>query len=246
MEERIELADYVRVGEGQDLSCYSYGGSQSWFDDHVSSYGCGLIAASDTLLCLMNRAGQKDLHYDQASYEAWVSGLIGDPFHVIKWVGVPGTFIASGMKKVLKAKGTACDISWCVSHQKRLERIEEMLKAGLPVIFSIGPNLFKRKPKGVWFFVKEDREVNEKALGPLSSFKAETMIDGHYVTITGLVRGTFSLTIPGEGQKLYTGTMVKISSWGRIYYICYDEYETYVSRCSNAVFSNICLIRENE
>ena len=43
-----------------------------------------------------------------------------------------------------------------------------------------------------------------------------------------------------------TDEWVKIASWGRSYYIRIDEYDDYVNRYSNFLFSNLVLIRQKE
>ena len=48
----------------------------------------------------------------------------------------------------------------------------------------------------------------------------------HYVIVTGIA-----------------GEWLRISSWGRMYYIRIAEYEDYVRRYSCPLFSNICFIR---
>ena len=58
---------------------------------------------------------------------------------------------------------------------------------------------------------------------------------GHYVTVTGVEEYSTS-----DGTKI----MLEISSWGRKYYVNYDEYLEYVRKNDNFYFSNILYIKK--
>ena len=93
-----------------------------------------------------------------------------------------------------------------------------MLSADLPVILAVGPNF-----PAVWmkerlrFFVKSKNGV----------FRPGTATKSHYVTVTGMDED-----------------WLRISSWGSEYYISRREYEDYVHRHSNPLFSNILYIKK--
>ena len=100
-----------------------------------------------------------------------------------------------------------------------------MLEEGIPVTLSIGP----MGKHGVVFYdwvPKTNNHYNFEC-----NFHDE-LVAGHYVTVTGFMEDE------ERGRR-----MLEISSWGRKYYIDYDEYELAVKKYSNFLFSNILYIR---
>ena len=87
----------------------------------------------------------------------------------------------------------------------------------IPVILAVGPNfsLFRKKHK-LNFYVKNGEEY---------TFACQTA--AHYVTVTAM-----------EEQYL------KISSWGKEYFINVQEYADYVKRYSSYFVSNVFYIRK--
>ncbi len=105
---------------------------------------------------------------------------------------------------------------WGISGNKYLGRIYDMIKKDTPVILSVGQNIpILQKKEKLSFY----RKTGDRILVP----KAHA--SGHYVTVTGI------------GHKY-----LRISSWGKKYYIKISEYEDYVSRCSTWMFSNVCVV----
>ena len=93
-----------------------------------------------------------------------------------------------------------------------------MLTRDIPVIFSVGPNF----PK---FWGKQAVNLYKKtAQGqyiPASKARA------HYMTITGR-----------------DGKWLQISSWGKEYYLDFEEYLEYIRKHSSFIVSNIICIKE--
>ena len=94
-----------------------------------------------------------------------------------------------------------------------------MLDKNYPVTFSIGP---VGDDCGIWFYdwiPKDDDKYN---------FEVQSypyIVNGHYATITGLLIDNV------KGQ-----TMLEISSWGKKFYVNFDEYLDYVGLTSNIVY----------
>ena len=97
-----------------------------------------------------------------------------------------------------------------------MSKMENMLDADIPVILSIGANfpLF-------W----QDNRVNLYSRDSLGRMRRATSAKAHYVTVTG-----------SELNDL------RISSWGREYYINKGEYFSYIHQHSNSIISNILMI----
>ena len=92
----------------------------------------------------------------------------------------------------------------------------------IPVIISIGPGFFRKQK--VKFYNCEEKDGKLK-------FKPVTQTKDHYVTITGVL----------ETENV---TMMEISSWGKKYYVNWEEYKRYVRKYDNYYFSNILYIKK--
>ena len=105
-----------------------------------------------------------------------------------------------------------------------LGRMTEMLQNDLPVIFSVGPNtpwIFGKKSIGMY------KPENNGEL------KKVDQVSRHYVMLTGIAAG------PKDGR-----TLLKISSWGRSYFLDYDEYREYVRKTGDTITSSMIYIRK--
>ena len=83
-----------------------------------------------------------------------------------------------------------------------------------------------------YFIPYPDRESADKVSGKEKRYKVATSTRDHYVTITGIIE-----------SKEDNITLLEISSWGKKYYIRYDEYRNFVKKCDNFYFSNILYIK---
>ena len=92
-----------------------------------------------------------------------------------------------------------------------------MLSDDIPVILAVGPNLpFVWKKEKLTFYTKN----HEGNLLPTAKTKA------HFVTVTGR-----------------DGAWLRISSWGKEYYISIREYREYVKSHSSFLVSNVIDIK---
>lgn len=135
---------------------------------------------------------------------------------VIPGLGMNGLTLAAGLNRYFRKKNMPYRAFWCISAGKMSRRVRQMLKNDIPVILSIGPNfpMFWRGEKLTIY-----RKVND-------TFVAAVKTKAHFVTVTG-----------------WEGRMIRISSWGKEYYIDYVEYKEYVKAYSCPLVSNIICIR---
>lgn len=210
---------------------HSFGGSQTWSDSRIMrKYGCGVVGMSDVLLYLglHQTSCETDLQYgilredgllSYPRYERYLIKMRRRYLSVIPGFGVPGFFLPIAMNRYFRHYRIDLRASWCVRPGKILPRIEEMLRQDMPVILAIGPNfpcIWGRQK--VTFYRKENGEYL-----PATSVKA------HFVVVTGII-----------------DDYLQISSWGKEYYISWQEYQRYMKKHSTCLTSNICRIRERK
>ncbi len=203
-----------------------YGGNQDLFERRgIQRSGCGLIAAADTLryLELNGRAPESSEFWDSAPdamtwerYEEVGLKLNRRFVRIFPPFGANGLTLAWGMNRFFRRYHVPLHAKWGVGRGKLWTSVAQMLDLNLPVILSIGPNwpLFWRH-RGVGLY------LSPKNAGPA------THVDGHYVTVTGMDE-----------------CWLRVSSWGRIYYIRRDEFEYYSRKYSCNLFSNCLLLME--
>ncbi len=204
-----------------------FGGSQQRSNDAViARCGCGVIAAMDTLLYLSRH--QPDCGIDEFkslsetepvlgdTYDSCVRALSRRYFPLLPPLGMNGLTLAVGMELFIKRHGLPLTARWGVSRDKLWPRIEEMLRADIPVIMSVGPNfpLFWQQHKAK-FYVYSD-----------GGYKRAAYVNAHYVTAVAM-----------------DGDWIEISSWGRRYYINKAEYLEFADRHTTSLLSNILYIR---
>lgn len=196
----------------------SYGGSQMWSpSETIRVCGCGPVAVLDTLLYLRQQQGSP---ISQEEYNKKLERLSRRYMPLIPPFGANGLLVAAGMNMLLREYHLPYRAFWAVSRRKFWTRMEDLLRQDLPVIFSIGPNF-----PAVWskhrltFYGKKP----DGTFVPVSSAKA------HYITATGMDE-----------------EWLRISSWGRQYYIKRSEYDEYVRKYSASLVSNILMLRRIE
>ncbi len=229
-------------------SPFSYGGSQMWFynEEHkdmflgniIENCGCGLISVSDILLYLalknpkystmetekimLTQDGNGKINYD--IYLSYIRQMDLKDFPVTPEIGILGPVIALGINKYSSRNGFDLSAKWCASKEKLLPRIEKMLRLDIPVTFSIGP----MGGHGVHFYDWKPQE-NDTYCFRIENYTY--LVDAHYVTVTGLLV-----------DDVKKQTMLELSSWGKKYYINFEEYIHTVDAHSNYLFSNIVYI----
>ena len=215
---------YIAVSSGQRIS---FGGSQMLSDSRtMREVGCGVIAALDLLLYLCRFHGCKCAFFadaaqdgviDEREYDELAQRLSRRFFPLIPKLGVNGLMLAGGLNVFFLRYSLPFRASWGIGSGKLFEKIEAMLARDIPVILSVGPNfpLFWQK-----------NELTFYAAAPDGAIRPACNIKAHYVTVTGI-----------------DGTWLKISSWGREYFIDREEYLSYIRRHSGSIVSNIVRIR---
>lgn len=237
-------------------SATSYGGSQMWFpadrifskDYILHNYGCGTIATADLLLylALYNSSfrsleteiafrGSSSIYHE--NYEAYIHTINRQYTKTKRFLAVFGTRIASVINDYSDSYGFGYHASWKtrLTYFDMLEMMEEMLYQDIPVILSIGPNTPKLwGRKGISFYTIREIEYPvdesnsppdipsvpdkpESSKKPYYYKTAATDVRGHYVTVTGVIKDDVAYRI-----------MLRISSWGKQYYINYEEYRDYI------------------
>ena len=208
----------------------SYGGSQTWCSSPtMQKYGCGVVAMGDVLLYMgIHRLScSTDLQYgilredgnlSYPRYERYLRKIRRRYLGIIPGFGVPGFLVPHAMNRYFRHYKMDFRARWCISHEKLYSRIEESLARDLPVLLAVGQNIpFWRKHKLCLY-----RQENGLYF-PAAEVKA------HFVVVTGLENG-----------------YLQISSWGKEYYISWQEFEKYVKKYSSVLVSNICLITEKK
>lgn len=208
----------------------TYGGSQMTQEAKTDrAVGCGVVAALDTILYLYHY--HKDC-FDirlQMAFEA--PGQIFEPKYnelflylrrrylpLIPGHGINGVSLAIGMNLFFAFHKLPYFASWGVPYSLLWERIQNMLEQDIPVIFSVGPNL-----PLFW----QHHKLPFYSRFPDGSFHARVETHAHYVVVTGM-----------DDQWL------RVSSWGRMYFIRRDEFLRYVKEHSARITSNIMMIRK--
>ncbi|MCA5962640.1 hypothetical protein LC724_22785 [Blautia sp. RD014234] len=95
-----------------------------------------------------------------------------------------------------------------------------MLAHDIPVILLVGPN---------FPFVWGKHRLNMYHRSPEGEYSPSCQIKAHFVTVTGM-----------------DDTWMRVSSWGKEYYINRQEYVNYVKKHSSFLISNICYIKSRK
>ena len=217
--------NYISVGNGAKRS---FGGSQMRSESKtVREVGCGVIAALDLLLylshwhsdavCVFFREASRDGVIDEGEYNALVRKLSRRYFPVIPKLGINGLMLAAGLNAFFLRYGMRYRASWGLGKRRLWTEMESMLVRDIPVILSIGPN---------FPFFWHKNELPFYGLRPDGSRLPVCAIRAHYVTVIGMDE-----------------EWLRISSWGREYYIRRAEYEEYIRAQSGSIVSNIVKIK---
>lgn len=219
----------------------SFGGNQRWLREDpdkantLSNYGCGLIAANDVLLHISDKAGNPS----KEKYIAAVRDMNRRYFHILPFLGISGILLSFYMriylsmhKKHFKAKYI---VRWGVMPHNILKRVTEMIENDIPVILSIGPAFIRRRKEKLPFYTAQ---INSDDI----NFTRATQTKDHYVSVTGVYE---TIEPPNDIHKK-SSIYLEISSWGKKFYINYDEYIDYIKKHDNFLFSNILYISQRK
>ena len=207
----------------------SFGGGQQFSKDAmIRRCGCGIVAAADVLLYLSRWHAHGAVDFfagllenkpiPLSVYDNCIQSLNRSYFPMIPYAGINGVMLMAGMELFFRRHGMPYTACWCFAPGKLWGRIEEMLRADIPVVMSVGPNF-----PLIW----GDRRVRFFARSPAGNYIPASGARAHYFTVTGL-----------DEDWLH------ISSWGRLYYLRREEFEEYVRRYSLGVTSNVLLIEQ--
>ncbi len=206
----------------------SYGGNQRLFGNStMRGYGCGVIAAADLLYYLALKNPQYATPYTGKpesnslsfeKYERMCSRLRSSFMPIIPRFGKTGPALAAGLNAYFSRYSIPLKAKWCIAHEKLFERIEEMLSADLPVIFSVGANfpIFWGKHR-VNLYTRSEGG----AMRPVSAARA------HFMTITEIDE-----------------EFITLSSWGGKYHMSRREYLEYVKAHGSSITSNIMYLKK--
>lgn len=208
----------------------SYGGNQNWLHSAVMrKCGCGVIAATDLLLYL--HRNRKECQTEVFSgipvqglvslsdYDRLSERLRKGYFPVIPTFGTSGFSVALGLNVYFRRYRLPLRAIWAVWREDLWNHIEQMLMDDLPVILTIGQNV-------PFFWMNHKLRLYVKTDG---WYRSTSSVKAHYVVITGM-----------------DSRWLRVSSWGKEYYINRNEFEQYVKKHSSYLISNIVCLKQKE
>lgn len=204
----------------------SYGGNQNWSARRdLRSCGCGVIAMADLALYLARYHGcdgPAEAVLDPVPLEAYdklCSRLQLRYLPMVPPLGINGLGLAAGISLYFRIHRIPLTAFWGVRTGNFWSAMADMLDRDLPVVFAIGPN---------FPFVWQKHRLNLYKKMTDGRYVAVSRVKAHYITATGLDEN-----------------WVKISSWGKEYYIHREEYVQYGKNHSFALVNNLLWLKEN-
>ena len=263
-----KLTNSTYVPVIKDSATY-YGGSQMWFpknhwyskDFILHKYGCGTIATADMFLYLalqkdnmqspetvLALQGANQVQYE--NYDAYVRSIHDQYTNTKRYLAVLGPKIAAAINAYSRSNdlGLKASWRWKLTYYDMYDTIEDMLQNDIPVILSIGPNtpnLWGKK--GISFYERKEiayqdtTVTTEEEENPTPVIKKNpyyykpihTNVNGHYVTVTAIIKDDVAERI-----------MLRISSWGKQYYVNYEEYRDYIDSNSGTFTSSLVQVNK--
>ena len=209
----------------------SYGGSQLWSEQsNIRRCGCGLVAGTDLLLYLhrtrpdcqstLFRGVPAEGLISQRRYRLVTERVERAYLPLLPMLGMNGWMLTVGLNRHFRKEESALRSRWGVWEGRLRGAIAEMLERDIPVILSIGTNFPKLwQDQRVQFYIKKTSGAYHSVCG----------VKAHFVTITGMDE-----------------RWLRVSSWGKEYYVDFWEFARYVKKHSNSLFSNIVYIKEKK
>lgn len=214
----------------------SFGGNQGWFTEkRLSRWGCGLVGIGDVILYLTgtgrirktaaNSGPGSEKICSKAEYLRYLKELERKYFYVSYLIrGKTGIGLAIGFNLFSCRQKSPYRAVWGVPSGKVHAAILNCLERDIPVLFSVGANFPRIWGKtGINLYVKQG-----------GNYCKSTVTHKHYMTVTGIVR------------EKELGEMLQVSSWGREYYMRWQEYEEYMRHNSLSLLTNILFITEKK
>lgn len=192
----------------------SFGGNQEWFPHSYLRQVGCGVIGAADVVLYL----KNEIFLTKEQYLAAASRLWKHYIPVIPGFGVNGLMLIIGLNFYFRKEGFPFFASWQFYGKKTYRMIDRMLADDLPVILAVGPNF----PK-IW---KKERLTlyAKKADG---SFYAASSARAHYVTVTGR-----------------EGRWIRVSSWGKEYFINLKEYDHYVRTGSSLLVCGIVRIHK--
>ncbi len=209
----------------------------------VRNEGCGLIAVADMFYYLLlqqniiNGSVDQNNRYSHLSFDQYTDyvkkisgGVVFLPMNggtVSEYI--PGSLSLS-IDEIQKASGLDFDKKWyekywCISTDKKtcLKRIKGMLNNDIPVIYSCCVS--EDNALQLYCFHNNYSKVFNNMEYP---GKTASKIDNHYMVATGVIE--YSADVEKIiGRK----TMIKTATYGKMYYVDFDEYSKKLSVVTN-------------
>lgn len=205
----------------------SYGGSQQFFESEtMRRAGCGVVAVADLLLylalyhgCPTALTGKPESHeISFPQYSRLCEKLRKKWLPVIPRFGKTGLDLALGLNLIFSHCRLPYKARWCAGQEKLFDRAEAMLRSDIPVIISVGQNFplaWGKEYLGLYTRLSD------------GSYRLSGRVKAHYMTLTGM-------------DELW----LRVSSWGREYYIRRSEYLSYSRLHSLSLTCNILLVEK--
>ncbi len=205
-----------------------YGGNQALsVSKTMRECGCGAVGVLNLLLYLSRYHGvrierlasltQAD-PVPSAEFDRCALELSHRYLPLIPHHGINGLLLALGVNRIFHRDDLPYRARWGVSAGRFWSSIETMLRQDLPVILSIGPNF-------PLFWQQNDLQLYQRRGG---SYIPAGKTRAHYVTVSAI-----------------DDEWLRVSSWGREYYLSRREYTNYVHAHSMRLVSNILYIEKN-
>lgn len=220
--------DLPRISDPEGKALY--GGAQQFLpSETLIDKGCGLISTANVFTYLARFHHVRDGLFDRflpnpdeaialSDFNASVLKLCRGFFRPIPGFGLTGIAMAWGFNRICRRRRIPFRAKWCMRKDKLWQRIADMLEKDLPVIFAVGPNFPRLWGKELVTFYRK------KADG---TYYPSAKTCAHFVTITGM-----------------DPEWLRISSWGREYYVNRKEYTDYADRHSSWMFCNVMQLTE--
>lgn len=199
-----------------DKVIQSFGGNQEWFEDERMKKFGCGLIGVADILWYMNFTKAEGMTMSQEEYFLMTTGLRKKYFHLIPALGITGWGIARGMNRYFRKHKSSMRAHWGVKTKHLQTEIVSMLEKDIPVLLSVGPNW----PK-LWG--RQGVSLYSKP-----GRKYQEFFD-HYVVVTS-----------------FDGKMLEVSSWGKRYFILFEEYLSYIRQYSCGLFSNILFIAQKQ
>lgn len=217
---------YIQVQRGKNGEI-TFGGDQGFFagapsrsvDERKQKQGCGITALADAFLYLADRnAGyaikENEGCLNRVLAEEEYKGYYNRIYEFSGGLSVRGnnglTFIRlqSVFNRMARRQRWPLRGRWGFCGKEIYGRIVEMLGRDIPVILCM-PYMVRKKDKGrgVTFYQKKENK-----------FVRAAGVSAHYIVVTGVVK---------ESGRIY----LEISSWGKKYYIDWEEYDSLIHSC---------------